>query len=48
MKIVLMVVLFAGAYVLIYSGVTNTSILDTINVFGSGSNTAKGKKPKNG
>jgi len=41
MKIVLLVVLIAAAYALIYSGITNQSVLDTIS-FSSG-NTKKKK-----
>jgi hypothetical protein len=43
-----MVVLIAAGYTLIYAEVTNTSILDTINIFGSNTANAKSKKPKNG
>jgi hypothetical protein len=42
MKIVLMVVLIAGAYTLIYSGMTNQSLLETISF------SSTGKKKKNG
>lgn len=42
MKIVLLVLLLAGGYVLIYSGWTDKSILDTINI-ASSSKKGKGK-----
>lgn len=43
MKILILVILLGLAYALIYSGWTDSSILDTINITSSGKGKGKGK-----